>query len=136
MQLNFEILKDKYAIYRFKSDVNIPSWISDSDFYSVTKTKDELSIVCKQHNPLANTSDINNDWKILKLKGPLNLSLVGIIAEVSGILKESEISIFTISTYETDYILVKNQDLSKAIDSLKANGHKVSYENRASINSN
>ncbi|GAF76535.1 unnamed protein product [marine sediment metagenome] len=59
----------------------------------------------------------------------MDFSLVGIIAEIAGILKEINITIFTISTFETDYILVKNKDLDKAIDSLKANGHKITYKN-------
>jgi hypothetical protein len=59
----------------------------------------------------------------------LDFSSIGIIAEVSGLLKKSEISIFTISTYDTEYILVKNQDLVKAIDSLKLNRHKITFDN-------
>ena len=111
MKLKFIILKDKYAIHRFDSCSDIPTWIKDSDFYSVTKTKDELSIVCKQLDSITEAPEINKDWRVLKLQGPLDFSLVGIIAEIAGILKESNITIFTISTFETDYILVKNKDL-------------------------
>ncbi len=128
MKLRFIILKDKYAIHRFDSCSDIPMWIKDSDFYSVTKTKDELSIVCKQLDSITEAAEINKDWRILKLQGPLDFSLVGIIAEIAGILKESNITIFTISTFETDYILVKNKNLDRAIDSLKANGHEIIYK--------
>lgn len=129
MKLNLIILKDTYAIYRFNNDNNIPEWIKDSDFYSVTRTQDELSIICKQFDRITEEPTVNKDWRILKIQGPLDFSLVGIIAGISGILEKNKISIFTISTYDTDYILIKIQDLDKTIDSLKANGHEITYEN-------
>jgi hypothetical protein len=129
MQLNLIILKDTYAIYKFKGDSDITDLINDSDFYSVTKTQDELSVVSKQLDSVSDMLEINKDWRIFKLSGPLDFSLIGIIAEVSRIFKENKIPIFTISTYETDYILVKSRDLNRAIDSLKANGHEITYEN-------
>ncbi|MFH0760848.1 MAG: ACT domain-containing protein, partial [Bacteroidota bacterium] len=106
-----------------------PEWIKDSDFYSVTRTQDELSIVCKQSDSITEESAINTDWRIIKIQGALDFSLVGIIAEVAGLLEKIKISIITISTYDTDYILLKNQDLGKAVDSLKSNGHIVNFEN-------
>ncbi len=129
MKLNFLILKDKYAIYRFEPDSDIPLWVKDSGFYSVTKTNDELSIVCKQFDSISKRAKVNKDWKVLKVQGTLDFSLVGIIADISGILEKINVSVFTISTYDTDYILVKNQDLDKSIFSLKANGHEITYDN-------
>jgi hypothetical protein len=125
MNLNIEILKDKYAIYKLTPDSEIPSWIKDLDFYSITKTRDELSLVCKQNDSLNDAFEINKNWKILKIIGHLDLSIIGVIAEISRILKENKISIFTISTYDTDYVLVKERDLNRAVDSLKANGHII-----------
>jgi hypothetical protein len=128
MALQLIILKNTFAIYRFNPDVEVPEWISDSAFYSVTKSPDELSVVCEQNENHTGATAVSSDWKALKIAGPLDLSLIGIIAEISRILKESNISIFSIATYETDYILVKNRDLNKAVDSLKANGHKIVNE--------
>ena len=128
MQLNLILLKGTYAIYRFKNDSVIPHQLKDSNFYSLTKTKDEISVVSKQLRLTKNDPEINKDWKIFKISGLLDFSLIGIIAEISRILKESNISIFTISTYDTDYIIVKRADLNKAIASLKANGHTVMNE--------
>ena len=125
MKLKLIILKSKYAICRFDSDSDIPMWIKDSEFFSVTRTEDELSVVSRQSDSNPEITEINKDWRILKIQGPLDFSLVGIIAEISRILKEINITIFTISTFETDYILVKNKDLDKAIDSLTANGHEI-----------
>jgi hypothetical protein len=129
MQLNLIILKDTYAIYKFKGDSDITDLINDSDFYSVTKTQDELSVVSKQLDSVSDMLEVNKGWRIFKLSGPLDFSLIGIIAGISRIFKENKIPIFTISTYETDYILVKSRDLNRAIDSLKANGHEITYEN-------
>ncbi len=128
MRLELQILKDVYAVYRFGTDSDIPDWIYDSDFYSITKTKDELSIVCKQNDTIDKELAVNENWRTFKIHGPLDFSLIGIIAEISRILKESNISILTVSTYDTDYILVKSQYLNQAIDSLEFNGHHIVFE--------
>lgn len=128
MKLNLIILNETYAICRFKADSDFPDWISDSEFYSLTKTKDELSLVCQQNDSLSQAIEINKDWRIIKVSGPLDFSLTGIIAEISGILAENKIPVFTISTYQTDYFLVKGQDINKAIDSLKYSGYDIISE--------
>ena len=122
------VLAKRYSIYKFKNGVTLPEWIYLSDFYSITKTKDELSIVAEQREPVSGNIDCNKDWRIIKVVGPLDFSLVGIIAELSKILKEKKISIFTISTYNTDYILVKEKDLKAGIDALREYEHYVSIE--------
>ena len=129
---NLTILKDKYAVCKFKNDADIPGFIYDSEFYSITKTPDELSIVCRQSEnirDIKNMFEVNKDWRIIKVKTPLDFSSIGVISGISGILKENKISILTISTYETDYILVKNKDLRRVVDSLKESEYKISYEN-------
>jgi len=120
------LLKDTYTIYKFKSSFKTPGWIENSEFYSVTKTKDELSIVCKQMDvklPIGGVVDKN--WRMIKIIGPLDLSLTGIIAEISGVLAESLVPVFTISTYHTDYFMVKEENLDKAIMALKENGYNI-----------
>lgn len=128
MKLNFIVLKDVFAIYRLSNNSPIPGWIDGSGFYSVTRTSDELSVVCKQVSPGIDIVEANKDWKAFKIVGPLDFSMVGVIAEVSRILKENNISIFTISTFDTDYILVKNHNLTKAIGALINGGHTVTSE--------
>jgi hypothetical protein len=129
MKLDLIILKDTFAICRFDSDSAIPEWSGKSQFYSVTRTRDEISIICRQADVYQdNESVIDKDWRILKIKGPLNLSLTGIIADISGILGKSKIPVFTISTYDTDYILVKKDYLDKAITSLKKGGYNILFE--------
>jgi uncharacterized protein len=128
MALQLIILKNTFAIYRFNPDVDVPEWISNSAFFSITKSPDELSVVCEQNENNTGAGAVSSDWRAMKIAGPLDLSLVGIIAEISRILKDSNISIFSIATYETDYVLIKSRDLNKAVDSLKANGHIIIHE--------
>jgi len=129
MNLSFSLLKDVYSIYRYESGAPFPYWLDNSDFYSVTKTKDELSVVSKQIE-VKHDDKIKADrnWRILKINGPLQLSQIGIIADVSELLKKNRIPIFEISTYDTDYILVKNDDLDKAIKALTGAGNIITNE--------
>jgi hypothetical protein len=130
MTHDFTLLNGDYSICQLKNDSTIPGWVYDSQFYSITRTKDELSIICK-HVDITHDVNIKIDkhWRILKINGPLDLSLVGIIANISTLLKDNNIPLFTISTFDTDYILIKNQDLKKAIIVLNKSGHKIFIEN-------
>ena len=129
MNLDFTLLKNTFSIYRLNKDSAIPDWLDESDFYSVTKTGEEMSIVCKQVDNLSDDrikSDKN--WRIIKINGPFDLSQVGIIAYISDLFKKNKISIFTISTYDTDYILFKNANIHKAITVLKNMEHTIIME--------
>ena len=123
MKLDLNVLPEKLAIVQFPHNEKAPKWIS-GNFYSITQTAEELSIVCNQ-NIVPEGIKADKNWKALKVIGPLEFSLVGILANLSTILAKSNISIFTISTYDTDYILVKNIDLEKAIKALKSAGHNI-----------
>ena len=115
--LTMKLLKEKYGVCRLNKNELIPEWAQNSDFFSITKTCDELSIVCSQ-DAIPNDIKCEKDWRILKIEGPLDFSLVGILASISTILAQKGISIFAISTYDTDYIFVKNKDIDNAIESL------------------
>jgi hypothetical protein len=126
MITDFTLLKGDYSIYRFNKDSKVPCWVYDSDLYSVTKTEDELSIVCETvYSTLNDSVKIDWHWRILKINGPLDLSQVGIIADISSLFKDNKIPIFTISTFDTDYILVKTQYLDKTITLLTDAGNKI-----------
>ncbi|MGY0372375.1 ACT domain-containing protein [Clostridium sp. JNZ J1-5] len=115
--LTMRLLKEKYGVCRLDKTDLIPEWTKDSDFFSITKTSDELSIVCFQDS-IPNDVKCERDWRILKIEGPLDFSLIGILASISAILAQKGISIFAISTYDTDYILVKDKDINNAIEAL------------------
>ena len=122
--LTMKLLKEKYGVCRLDKTELIPEWAQNSQFFSITKTVDELSIVCSQDN-IPNEIKCEKDWRILKIEGPLDFSLIGILASISSILAQKGISIFAISTYDTDYILVKNKDIDNAIESLIKEKYEV-----------
>lgn len=126
MNLNFNLLEKRYSIYKFESGSVLPDWINSSHFYSITSTDDELSVVALQTDFVNEGIACNRDWRILKITGHLDLSLTGIIADITDILKEKKVTIFIISTYNTDYILVKQSKLDIAINALKEKGHTIS----------
>lgn len=124
--LTMKLLKDRYAVCRLNKTDLVPPWAMRGEFFSVTRTQDELSIVCPQNNI---SKDIKlkceRDWRILKIEGVLDFSLVGILSSISTLLAQKGISIFAISTYDTDYILVKEQNTDKAVMSLTNEGYEV-----------
>lgn len=124
--LTMKLLKEKYGVCRLGKTQLIPEWAQNSDFFSITRTSDELSIVCIEES-IPNNVKCEKDWRILKIEGPLDFSLIGILASVSKILAQKGISIFAISTYDTDYILVKNKDIDNAIQSLIKERYEVIY---------
>jgi len=122
--LTMKLLKEKFGVCRLSKDDLIPEWAEQGDFYSVTRTFDELSIVCYQKN-IPSDIKCENDWRILKVEGPLDFSLIGILSSISLVLAREKISIFAISTYETDYILVKDKDIDNAVKALSKEKYEV-----------
>jgi len=122
--LTLSILKETLAICKFDSQADIPHWLSivNCKFLSITKTAEELSIVCEQTiipKQLASTVSVVKDWYALKIEGPLDFSLTGILSTLLQPLAEEKISIFALSTYDTDYILVKEKNLKQAVEILQ-----------------
>ena len=126
-KLTFIILRETFAICRLDKDAPIPNWAFQSPLFSVTRTKDELSIVCPQIN-VPKGIVCNQGWSCLKVKGPLDLSLTGIISSIAATLEKEGISLFSISTYDTDYVMVKEKDLERAIFALTDVGHRIEWE--------
>ena len=122
MPLTLQLKYDTYCIHRFQTDTEIPTSALNAPFYSITRTDDELSIVVPQSIQLDSDKQ-ENDWRCLKVLGPLDFSLTGILARISNILAEAEISIFAISTFDTDYILIKSEKIDQAVGVLR----KASY---------
>ncbi len=123
-KLNLKLLKGKYSVCRINKDDEIPKWIFNEEFFSITKTEDELSIVCLQ-DKIKDDVLCERNWKILKIEGPLDFSLIGILSKISTLMANNNISIFAISTYDTDYILIKEESIDKAIEVLINNNYNV-----------
>ena len=117
--LTLQLLPMVLAVCRLAKDTDIPSWALKNDqFFSITRTADELSVVCLQaHIPDSITCEKN--WRAFKVVGPLDFALTGILYSIARPLAEHKISIFAISTYDTDYILVKEKNIEQATAVLK-----------------
>ena len=122
MKIKLSVLEDIFTIHRFSPSHEIPNQVYKSEFHTISKTEDELSIVCSSSIQL-NSEKSETGWSCIKVVGPLGFSLIGILARISSILAEAEISIFAISTFNTDYILVKSEKLPLATEVLLASGH-------------
>ena len=104
--------------------MDIPAWATGASFFSVTRTEDELSVVCAEaYVPEVVTRE--RSWRALKLEGPFELSTVGILSSVATPLAGAGTSIFAVSTFDTDYVLVREEQLDLAVDTLREHGHKV-----------
>ena len=97
------------------------------DFYFIGKTQDEISLVCKTDDTPSMTKEREDGWKGFYISGILDFSLIGILSKISGVLAENKIGIFAVSTYNTDYILVKAENFENAIEALKNAGYSVEY---------
>jgi len=95
------------------------------DFYFIGKTDEELSLVCRTEDTPDCTTERDDGWKCFRIQGVLDFSLIGILSKISGILADNKIGIFAVSTYNTDYILVKSENFSKAIDVLSKEGYSI-----------
>ena len=123
-KLTLDILPGKFAVCRMPPNTPVPDWAWSEGFTSVTRTEDELSVVCAAESVPAGIKHTPG-WRALKVRGPLDFSLVGILAGLSNILADAGVSIFVISTYNTDYLLVRREQLDAAAEALKAAGYEV-----------
>jgi len=112
-KLTLSILPKTLGICHLDKNSYIPDWAKEISFCSITRTPDELSIVCPQDKIPAGVL-AEKDWRAFKVEGPLGFELTGIVSSLSAPLAEEKISIFYISTYETDYLLVEEKNLNKA----------------------
>jgi len=113
-KLTLSILPEKLGICHFDKNSPIPDWaLEKTNFTSITRTQDELSITLPQEK-IPGGVLVEKDWRAFKLEGDLDLSSVGVIASLAKPLAEAQISIFNVSTYETNYILVEEKNLEKA----------------------
>ena len=97
----------------------------DKEFFFIGKTDEEISLVCKTADVPAVTTERDDGWKGFRIQGVLDFSLIGILSKISSILAENKIGIFAVSTYNTDYILVKEENFERAMEVLANEGYNV-----------
>lgn len=118
------LLSERLAVCRLDPQIPVPAWASRSEFYSATRTPDELSVVCAEFDVPPDVT-CEPGWRALRVVGPLEFSLTGVLESLARPLAEAGISLFALSTYDTDYVLVKASRLEEALQVLIGSGHQV-----------
>ena len=122
--LKFRQLRGPYAILRLARDAPIPAWATTGEFTSITRTADELSIVCPAGNVPEEISP-GPRWTCLKLEGPFLFSQTGILLSFIQPLSGNGVPIFAVSTYDTDYILIQQEHMGGVVELLRQAGHEL-----------
>jgi len=122
--LELTLLPERFAISRLAADAPIPQWATQGPFFSVTRTGDELSVVTELSR-VPPGAQSQSGWRVLKVHGPFVLSEIGVLASLAAPLAEAKISLFAVSTFDTDYLLVASDTLSAAIATLERAGHTI-----------
>ncbi|MFN7260037.1 MAG: ACT domain-containing protein [Cyclobacteriaceae bacterium] len=122
--LQFEVLPNRFAVCQLDMVKPLPNWVFSSSFYTVSKTADELAVVCEED--LVQDEIVKSvGWRLLKINAVLDLSLTGITAQFSTALAKAGVNLSVIATYNTDYILVEEAKLTTAIEALRGAGFEV-----------
>lgn len=121
--LHLTVLPEEFSVWRLAADAPLPP-VDSGSFLSMTRTNDELSIVSSSNNvpPGAKTE---TGWRCLRVEGPLAFEMTGVLAGLSVPLARAKVPIFVVSTYDTDYLMVKAADLNRACNTLRNEGHTV-----------
>ena len=122
--LTLTLFPGRYAIARLDSKADAPEWSANGQFVSISRTPDELSIVCLEANVPAGVT-CERGWRVLKCEGPLDYALTGILASLADPLADAGVPIFPIATHDTDYLLIKETHLETAVHALTSYGHAV-----------
>lgn len=117
-------LPQTFIVHSLAADAEVPRQVFNASVFFIGKTNDELSIVVPE-TVSVDSEESDGDWRALEVLGPLELSMVGIMAQIGNVLAKARISIFVVSTFETDYFLVKERDLHNAAEALEKDGYKV-----------
>lgn len=120
------LLPERLAVCKLAPDAAIPIELDEGTLFSVTRTEHELSLVCRESKDLP--GEIERGWRCLEVEGPLEFSQVGILASLTQPLADVGVSIFALSTYDTDYLLIKEAQFQSALAALRAAGHRISSD--------
>lgn len=126
-KLGLDVADGEYAVARLEPDADSPAYLLGSGvrgLVSVSRTPQELSIVCLAALAPKDAA-VESGWRLLSVRGPLPFMLTGIIAALSSELAAAGIALFTLSTFDTDHLLVRSTDLDRAVTTLRAAGHDV-----------
>ncbi len=125
MSLTLSLLEGRFAVCRLAPGEEVPAWAGGGAFTSVTRTRDELSVVCAE-GAVPEGIRSEGGWRVFQVEGPLDFALTGVLASVAAPLAGAGVSIFAVSTFNTDYVMVREENVERAIAALGAAGHRVS----------
>ena len=125
--LDIDLLPGAYAICRWPPGETLPDWLNHSGFVSVTRTTEELSIICPDEFVPPGVR-CERGFRLLKVEGPLPFDAIGIIARLAGVLAAAQISLIAVGTFDTDYVLIKDDRRESATAALRAAGFEVTLE--------
>ena len=123
-QLTIVVYPDLYSICRLDSEAAVPAWASGTRFLTITRTASELSIVCEEAR-VPEDVHAERNRRLMQIEGTLAFTLTGVLASVAAPLAGAGISVFAVSTYDTDYLLISEEDLLEATQVLEAAGHAI-----------
>lgn len=127
LSLTLLVLPGELAVVRLPPDAHVPQWAfsaAPGSIWSMTRTDEELSLV-RAADAVPSDARAERGWRALRIAGTIDFALTGVLASVLAPLGEAAVSIFALSTYDTDYVLVREHALAAAIDALRAAGHEV-----------
>jgi hypothetical protein len=122
-------LPGRWAVCRLHAESAVPAWAEGGSFFSATRTREELSIVCEEE-AVPEGVKAERGWAALKLHGPIPFGTTGVLASLTAPLAEAGISLFALSTYDTDYLLVKAESLAEAVSALRKAGFEIRGESK------
>jgi hypothetical protein len=123
-RLTLVVHRGLYCICRLGPGEPLPAWTARSEFCSVTRTPEELSVVCDQ-DVVPPQIEANRGWRLLRVQGTLDFSLVGVLAGLTTTLANANVTVFAASTHDTDYLLVRDETLDRAIMAFREAGYAV-----------
>jgi hypothetical protein len=122
-KLLLSALPERFAICRLGPDERVPDWVFSTPFCSITRTNEELSLIVPEER-VSRSWKVDKGWRCFKVLGPIDLSLTGVLASLSVPLAQAGVTIFVISTHDTDYLLVRGEDFDRAQEVLVEHGHR------------
>jgi hypothetical protein len=127
-RLNLVLFQRRFAICRLKSSESIPPWVLNaSGFFALVRTSDELSVVCEENIPPANVRS-ESGWRMFMVEGPLEFAMTGVLLALVRPLSDAGVSLFAISTFDTDYLMVKEEAVDAAEQALAGAGHSIKHQ--------
>ena len=127
MNLSLTLLTQTFSLHRLPPDADIPAAALHSPFCAITRTDDELSLILPKSVEIQSARS-DAGWVCFKVEGPLDFSLTGVLAGISSALAKAKVPIFALSTFDTDYILVKREQVEAAVEALKSAGYHITKE--------